>query len=271
MEDYSFKIYKVKEGGSSIKRGVKIFLVVFAFFLTVSILIKIVGLFFNSGNNSGKDGVVLIKSEEKSIKRVPEEKGGLSIKNLDIGVYNVISDQEKGDVEPSLKKVPQDVVIKNNDVLGVQDLDDQSLLADKINEISVDDEMIVNESSANTNIKINMEQVQKVNVNDLEKLGNNALVKNISDKKYIKPGIKVQLLALKSKKSIEIYWEDLLSRYDVLLKDKNYYIEKIDLNKTISIYRLQVGMFASNDDANAFCKEYVKIANKNKVDCIVVK
>ena len=42
-------------------------------------------------------------------------------------------------------------------------------------------------------------------IEDLKSLGNNSLVKNIKEKKYIKPAVKVQLLAVKNKKTIENY------------------------------------------------------------------
>ena len=121
------------------------------------------------------------------------------------------------------------------------------------------------------NIKINVDTNKlKTNVNDLKKLGNNALIANLKNHKDIKPGIKVQLLALKSKNGIVDYWNRLFDKYNTLFKDKNYYIESVELENMGTIYRLQVGMFDNEDAARYFCQEYIKLTNKNKIDCIII-
>ncbi len=271
MEDFSFKIYEIKED-NNYRKIIKIVLIGSICLFLLLIFIKIFKIIFSSSDPKTQDGVVLIKAEKESIKRIPNEKGGLNIENLDISVYDVIDYQEKDDTQPVIKKAQQNITIKDNEQFGREKLSDQSLLADKINEISQNDEIFIRETNrGNTNIKINTERVQTTNFDDLKKLGNNSLIQNIKNKKYIKPGVKIQLLALKSRKSIENYWDELISKYENLFKGKTYYIEKVDLNETTSIYRLQVGMFASINAANSFCQEYIKITNKNKVDCIVVK
>lgn len=121
------------------------------------------------------------------------------------------------------------------------------------------------------NIKINANSNKlKTNVNDLKKLGNDALIANLKNHKDIKPGIRVQLLALKSRNGIVDYWNELVNKYNTLFKDKNYYIESADLENMGTIYRLQVGMFDSEDSARYFCQEYIKLTNKNKIDCIII-
>ncbi|HSQ97185.1 MAG TPA: SPOR domain-containing protein [Rickettsiales bacterium] len=272
MEDFSFKFEEIKDD-NNYKRIIKIVLIIITFIVSLFIFIKVIKLIIHSDNVENPENVILIKSQGDSIKRIPEEKGGLNIENLDIGVYDVIDDQEKDEVEPTIKKTTQDILVKDNNQINTKNLGEQILLSDKIKEINQNDEEIIaiNDIKNNTKITITTEQVQKANLDDLKKLGNNSLIKNLKNKKYIKPGIKVQLLAVKSRKTIESYWENLLSKYNALFKDKSYYIEKIDLNPTTSIYRLQVGMFATAEDADNFCQEYIKITNKNKVDCIVVK
>ena len=78
-------------------------------------------------------------------------------------------------------------------------------------------------------------------------------------------------MALKSRDGLIKYWDDLNNDLNKLFRDKNYYIEKVNLNNTGIIYRLQVGNFKDKDSATEFCKEYIKMTNKNKIDCIVVK
>ena len=272
MEDFSFKIYEIKEN-KNYRKIAKIVLIGIACLFALLIFIKIFRVIFGDNAKETQDGIVLIKAQKDSIKRTPDEKGGLNIENLDIGVYDVIDDNDKGDVEPTIKKAPESIKIKDNEVFGTEKLSDQDLLADKIDEISQNDKITIrNNNSGNANIKINTEQEPiATNLSELKKLGNSSLIQNLKDKKYMKPGVKIQLLALKSRQSVEGYWNDLTSKYKNLFSDKTYYIEKVDLNEATTIYRLQVGMFKNADAANTFCQEYIKITNKNKVDCIVVK
>ena len=51
----------------------------------------------------------------------------------------------------------------------------------------------------------------------------------------------------------------------------NYYIENVSLDNIGNMYRLQVGMFDNEQSANNFCKEYIKLTNKNKIDCIIIR
>ena len=171
----------------------------------------------------------------------------------------------------------------NNDIII-----EQEMLANKINEINeeeiVDDlprdekqnikakEIVEDNDKKVPNIKINSKDNNiKTNIMDLEKLGNKSLIINLKEHKDKKPSVKIQLLALKSRNSVIEYWEELNKKYKQLFNDKNYYIESVDLNNVGIIYRLQVGDFESYDLANNFCKEYIKVANKNRIDCIVIK
>lgn len=271
MEDFSFKIYEIKEN-KNYRKIAKIVLIGIACLFALLIFIKIFKVIFTSGTQETQDGVTLIKAQNNSIKRTPDEKGGLNIENLDIGVYDVIDENEKDGVEPTIKKTPQDIRIKDNEMFETEKLSDQDLLSNKIDEISQNDKIAIRNNSGNANIKINTEQTSaSANLEELKKLGNNSLIQNLKDKKYMKPGVRIQLLALKSRESVENYWNELTTKYSNLFSDKTYYIEKVDLNEATSIYRLQVGMFKNVDTANTFCQEYIKITNKDKVDCIVVK
>ncbi|MDR3290377.1 MAG: SPOR domain-containing protein, partial [Rickettsiales bacterium] len=66
-------------------------------------------------------------------------------------------------------------------------------------------------------------------------------------------------------------WENIKEKYPNLLDSKNYYIEQNDKSSVASLYKLQLGSFENENDANGFCNEYIKITNKSKIDCIVVK
>lgn len=267
MEDFNNKFLENNIGKSYNK-----------YFAIIMILIIFILLFYiinnfkkQSLNNDLTKAIVLIKAENQKISRKPENTGGLNVENLDIDVYNVL-DKNNNVEELKVNDVPQKI---ENDLTDLKkdNLNDTDLLLDKIDEITENEniEILNDNQEINLKIKSNENNENINNFEDLESLGNNSLVKNIKEKKYIKPAIKIQLLAVKNKKTIENYWENLKKNYSKLFDDKSYFIEKVDLNTENSIYRLQIGMFPDETSANDFCQEYIKIANKNKIDCIVVK
>lgn len=293
MEDFGFRLQNIKNT-SWFKKAIKIGLVIFAVLISTILLIKLIKITVDGGS-SRVENVSLIKSQVKSIKRLPETEGGLVVDNLDVSVYDVINSNEKENINPVVKKTRQDINLKEtlNDGMLEQDL-----LAQKMNEINESDEINVEQSKniktekmkansqkpvktiksndykqkSTANIRINNnEKKSSTNVNDLKKLGNNSLISNLKKKKDIKPGVRVQLLALKSKDSLIEYWEELRDKYINLFNDKNYYIEKVNLDRSGTIYRLQVGNFMDRKSAAEFCKEYTTLTNKTKLDCIIVK
>lgn len=83
--------------------------------------------------------------------------------------------------------------------------------------------------------------------------------------------IKVQLAAMTSKKSAEDYWVKLNESHSRLLSSLDSYIEEVDLGKRGIFYRLQVGTFFNQIEAEEFCNKYVAKAHKTKADCIIVE
>ena len=269
MEDFNFKL-KDDDGKNKIYRKFIIFIMFFAILVFLIVVLKI-----NKNTKVSKnlnEYITLIKAENAEIKRKPENTGGMDIDNLDIGVYNVIDNQEKDVKELKVNEVSQNIEVKNNDI-EIKSLSDSDLLLDKIEEIEENQNI---NATDNQDIDLKIKTPQKIddkvnNFDELKQLGNQSLVKNIQNKKYITPALKVQLLAVKNRTTIEEYWGNLKNNYQKLFNDKSYFIEKVDLNSENSVYRLQIGMFADEKAAENFCQEYIKIANKTKIDCIIVK
>lgn len=82
---------------------------------------------------------------------------------------------------------------------------------------------------------------------------------------------KAQLIALKNQQQAKIFIDNTRKLYANLLKDLNIFIVKIDLKEKGIFYRVQVGNFNTKEDASNFCKEYIKLGNKNITNCIVIK
>lgn len=286
MEDFGFRLQNIGKNELQPRKIIKVALLFIAIILLIIVSVKIIKSFYKD-EITNINNIPLIRAQSKDIKILPTNTGGLVVDNLDINVYNVLDNKDNKNVNPVVKKTQQNIetpeLSSNDDIIT-----EQEMLANKINEIH--EEEIVDNSSKDEkqdikanevvedndkkvpNIKINSEDNNiKTNIMDLEKLGNKSLITNLKEHKDKKPSVKIQLLALKSRNSVIEYWEELNKKYKQLFNDKNYYIESVDLSNVGTIYRLQVGDFESYDLANNFCKEYIKVANKNRIDCIVIK
>ena len=286
MEDFGFRLQNIGKNELQRRKIIKVVLLFIAIILLIIVSVKIIKSFYKD-EITNINNIPLIRAQSKDIKILPTNTGGLVIDNLDINVYNVLDNKDNKNINPIVKKTQQNIetpeLSSNNDIII-----EQEMLANKINEINeeeiVDDlpkdekqnikakEIVEDNDKKVPNIKINSKNNNiKTNIMDLEKLGNKSLIINLKEHKDKKPSVKIQLLALKSRNSVIEYWEELNKKYKQLFNDKNYYIESVDLNNVGIIYRLQVGDFESYDLANNFCKEYIKVANKNRIDCIVIK
>ena len=286
MEDFGFRLQNIGKNELQLRKIIKVALLFIAIILLIIVSVKIIKSFYKD-EITNINNIPLIRAQSKDIKILPTNTGGLVVDNLDINVYNVLDNKDNKNVNPIVKKTQQNIetpeLSSNNDIII-----EQEMLANKINEINeeeiVDDlpkdekqnikakEIVEDNDKKVPNIKINSNDNNiKTNIMDLEKLGNKSLIINLKEHKDKKPSVKIQLVALKSRNSVIEYWEELNKKYKQLFNDKNYYIESVDLNNVGTIYRLQVGDFESYDLANNFCKEYIKVANKNRIDCIVIK
>ena len=286
MEDFGFRLQNIDKNELQLRKIIKVVLLFIAIILLIIVSVKIIKSFYKD-KITNINNIPLIRAQSKDIKILPTNTGGLVVDNLDINVYNVLDNKDNKNINPIVKKTQQNIetpeLSSNNDIII-----EQEMLANKINEINEEEivdvlprdekqnikakEIVEDNDKKVPNIKINSKNNNiKTNIMDLEKLGNKSLIINLKEHKDKKPSVKIQLLALKSRNSVIEYWEELNKKYKQLFNDKNYYIESVDLNNVGIIYRLQVGDFESYDLANNFCKEYIKVANKNRIDCIVIK
>ena len=82
---------------------------------------------------------------------------------------------------------------------------------------------------------------------------------------------RVQIAALTSKSSAVDYWSKLKNTYPSLFSNLNYFISEVNLGTKGTFYRLQIGNFRSQVDAENFCHKFIFQAAKSKADCIIVE
>lgn len=83
--------------------------------------------------------------------------------------------------------------------------------------------------------------------------------------------IKVQIAALTSKNSVDEYWKKLNHLNPRLFSGLKLFTQTVDLGKRGIFYRVQIGNFANQIEAEDFCNSYVSQTQKSKADCIMVE
>ena len=95
--------------------------------------------------------------------------------------------------------------------------------------------------------------------------------KNDNQKKDRPRIVRVQIAAMSSKSVAEANWQKLKTEHSKIFSKLKPFIEEINLGKKGSFYRLQVGNFFNQVEADEFCVKYINATQKNKADCIVVE
>lgn len=86
-----------------------------------------------------------------------------------------------------------------------------------------------------------------------------------------KRAVHVQVAAMTSKSSAQEQWEKLNRLYPSLFSGLKSFTEEVNLGKRGVFYRLQIGNFYNQIEAEEFCNRYVAQTQKSKADCIVVE
>lgn len=83
--------------------------------------------------------------------------------------------------------------------------------------------------------------------------------------------VRVQVAAMTSKESANNAWKALRDVYPKLFNNLKPYIHEVDLGKRGIFYRLQIGEFFNQVEAEEFCRKYILASNKSRSDCILVE
>lgn len=83
--------------------------------------------------------------------------------------------------------------------------------------------------------------------------------------------VRVQVAAMTSKESAVQMWKRIHRFNPEIFANLKPVIEKVDLKKRGIFYRLQIGNFFNQIEAERFCEKYIEKNQKTKADCIVVE
>ena len=248
MEDFGYKKQKNSLNTNNLKKKFFLLAVVISFGLFFWIVLKAYD--FISNNNPNE--IPTIKATSAIIKiqkpTIPEES------NNNNSIYEDIL-QKKGEN------------INNYQVVKAIDTAKQP---SQINENNQKSPKIINEISEKI-LKANLEKATKnvsqqikSNINSTEK----TLNKTSKDEKN--NIIKVQVAAMSSLDLAEEYWQKISKNQAKILKNYQHFIEKIDLNNKGILFRLKIGDFAHQQEAEEFCQQFIFYSKKTKADCIIL-
>ena len=223
--------------------------------------------------------IKVIKSPPEPIKVVEEEGEGAVVKDIDKTIYdNIVGNKNlaKENIDnvkiieqartplafrsPAIKHSAAEIVVDN-----------------AANKTAASNQPVAPEKADNSKIMVYNGDTQNKKVNDAslvapqkEQLKNQTKNK-VAEAKPTKGLSRVQVAALTSKNVAMDYWSKLSKNYPHLLSNLNYFISEVNLGSKGTFYRLQIGNFRSQVEAEDFGRQFISQAGKSKVDCIIVE
>jgi hypothetical protein len=97
--------------------------------------------------------------------------------------------------------------------------------------------------------------------------GKDIAAAKVDKRKYLR----IQIAAVTSRNSADEYWKKISNSNPRLFSNRKPYTEEVNLGKRGIFYRLQIGNFSDQVEAEEFCSSYISQMNKSKADCIVVE
>lgn len=86
-----------------------------------------------------------------------------------------------------------------------------------------------------------------------------------------KRSVRVQVAAMTSRNAAQKNWNNLNRAHSGLFSGLKPFIEKVNLGKRGIFFRLQIGNFYNQVEAEEFCNRYVAKTRKSRADCIIVE
>lgn len=214
---------------------------------------------YNSYQDKPEGEVLVISADTDEIKTKPLDPGGMVVDNMDKVVYDTI-DQQVKDVsmgsevilppaeEPIDKKtimpIPEEVI--NNNVALVEDV--KVIIEEKDTLVEANPKVIEEEYIKPIAKKDNLKKPSK-------------FIKK-SDKSY-----KLQIASFKSRGDVEKEWNNISKRFPKLVGRYTHYVATKNIEGKGVFYRLQIGPFDKEEEANRACKSL----KESGVNCFLIK
>lgn len=271
MEDFGYK--KTNEPERNPLLAKKIFLISATLLsLSAFIYISINAYYFINQGNSNKE-IETIKGPDSPIKVY--EGGDYNDKSNERVVNRSIYDDIFGNRKDITK---EEIKINKNQEPAYPPRDSKNSINEKkIKENFDDSENLVKKIDEISNEKIEKPLVENKNIEEkkVEKVQPQPKIIEAPVKTQPTPrkrsAIRVQISAMSSKENCEEYWKKMSRLHPEIFSGTKYFIEEVDLGRRGIFFRLQIGEFFNQIDAEEFCTRFVSKAQKTRSDCIVVE
>ncbi len=263
MEDFGY----LKEEKSKFSELLKRFFLIGATLFSIACFIYVTISAYNFVYNDQNNNVETIKSPEGEIK-VTEE----ALVNVDTekektnSIYDDIFGSRKESLTPKIHLAPEPTLPPKREKKPAVVVDSIDVM-DKVDHKAQKDQRIVVYTDQKKEEAGSKDLLTKGSVPAKETHTNAAVTKKSSNRGLIK----VQIAALTSQSAVDDYWKKLNRLNSRLFSGLKLSTEKVDLGKRGLFYRVQIGNFANQIEAEEFCKSYVSQTQKSKADCIMVE
>lgn len=238
------------------------------FSIACFIYITINAYYFVYQDKSGN--IEVIKSPEGPIKVTEEQNSEEDQEGMkvDHSIYDDIFGSKKGvteQIKPRIMKNPQPAIAPK-----AKEIDRRLIKDDEEKKEST----TRNSAKNNEKIVIFSEKKNEKPTKDLltKEIGSEKkIAEPITVKKSEKRAVRVQVAAMSSEDAAQENWNKLNRLYSDLFSGLKPFIEKVDLGKRGTFYRLQIGNFYNQIEAEEFCNKYVVQGQKSRADCIIVE
>jgi cell division septation protein DedD len=240
-------------------------LLVGAVFFSISCFIYITINAYYFAYHDQENNIRLVKSPDFQIKIADNEENSVNIQGIDKSVYdNIIGNNNlvKENINSAKVIKPANAPTASNRGYSAYSANTIKSINNPLKKIS-DSNIIVYDKDKNSSTD------NSNNISNTSKQKPSA--KQNIDNSSIRGLSRVQIAALSSRESAVEYWSQLNNKYPVLFSGYNYFIQEVNLGARGTFYRLQIGNFRNQIDAERFCTQFLSQTKKGRADCIIVE
>lgn len=271
MEDFGYQ--KDGEKGEFPQLAKRVFLVCATLFSIACFVYVTINAYYFVYQDKNSD-IETIKSPEGPIKVSEEEQNQVSNDpmQIDRSIYEDIFGNKKGAakiVDPKIRNAPEPALPPKQVEIDRRLIKESSpIITEKSDPKTADkDQKIIVYSGDNKKETASKDLLTKTDGET--KVAAARPAPQASQNK--KRAVRVQVAAMTSKNSAEEQWKKISRIHSGLFSGLRSFIEEVNLGKRGIFYRLQIGNFYNQIEAEEFCNRYVAQAQKSKADCIVVE
>jgi hypothetical protein len=205
---------------------------------------------FNNSKDKTDGNIIVINADNEEIKTKPSDPGGMVVDNMDRVIYDTI-DGYKQNEEPEVKilPTPEEPIDKTKLVEASKESPTEN---DKIEErIIIDTKVDIVENKT-------IDKEEEEYIKPVVKAQTSKKLQELANQQ--ENGFKIQLASFRSKTDAQKEWDNLSRKFPKLISKYKHSIVSKNIEGKGIFYRLHVGSFNSESEAQKTCKNLKKMA-----------